>query len=258
MKKLISALTLGVLVLGGSGAVWAKPAAKQVRKARAPAAAAPAATAPTKAWDQAVTLTADGLPLIGNPAAPVKLIEYISYTCSHCAEFNAEAHDPLRSGMVRRGQVSVELRPFVRNELDLLPSLLALCGTKEQYFANNDALLAAQKAWFKEPADKGYQARWKALEQDKPAQRRVVAKDLGLYTVMQARGFSVPAIEACLTNQAQADRLQALTKQAAEKGGVIGTPSFVINGQLQDIYGWTELAPRLNAAITAAAGSKAR
>ena len=255
MKKLISAVTLGLLVLGGHGAGWAKPAAKQVRKARAPVAAAAAAQA--KVWDQSVTLTADGLPLIGSPAAPVKLIEYISYTCPHCADFNAEAHGPLRSGLVRAGQVSVELRPFVRNDLDLLPSLLALCGTKDQYFANNDALLAAQKTWFKEPADKGYQARWKALEQNKPAQRLVVAKDLGLFAVMQARGFSVPAIEACLTDQTQAARLQALTQQASETGGVIGTPSFVINGKLQDIYGWPELALRLNAAITAAA-TKAR
>lgn len=251
MKHLIPALTLGMLVLGGHSAVAAKPTAKRVVKHSA------SALAPAKAWDQAVTLTAEGLPVLGNLAAPVKLIEYISYTCSHCADFNAEAHIGLRSGMVRKGQVSVELRPFLRSELDLLPSLLALCGTKEQYFGNNDALLAAQKVWFKEPADKGYQARWKALEGDKPAQRKVVAKDLGLYAIMQARGFSVPAIEACLTNQAQATRLQAQTAKASTEGGVIGTPSFVINGKLQDIYGWPELAPRLGAALTAA-GSLSR
>ena len=244
MNKLIPALALGLLIVGGQSTVSAKPAAKHTRK--------PAAAAAAKAWDQAVTLTAEGTPLLGNPAAPVKLIEYISFTCPHCADFNVEAHDGLRSGMVRKGQVSVELRPFLRNEIDLLPSLLALCGTKEQYFGNSDALLAAQKTWFKEPADKSYQARWKALEGDKVAQRKVVAKDLGLVTVMQARGFSVPAIDACLTDQVQAARLGALTNKAASDGGVIGTPSFVINGKLQDIYGWPELAPRLKAAVAAA------
>ena len=32
---------------------------------------------------------------------------------------------------------------------------------------------------------------------------------------------------------------------------MIGTPSFMIDGVLQDVYGWTELAPRINKAFAA-------
>ena len=242
MKKIVAALSLGLLVLGAQSAVSAQPVAKS-RTAKSSA----------RAWDQMVTLTKDGFPVLGNPAAKVKLVEFISYTCPHCADFNAESHDQLRGGMVRKGSVSVELRPYLRNEIDMLPSLLALCGTKDKFFGNNDALLAAQKVWFKEPADPGYKARWQAAEGDKIAQRKVVAKDLGLYTVMQARGFSVASIGACLADQKLADRLIAHTDTASSKIGVVGTPSFLINDKLQEFYGW----PELSAALTAAtAGTK--
>ena len=241
MKKFVAALSLGLLVLGAQSAVSAKPVAKPR-----------AAKSVARAWDQTVTLTADGFPVLGNPAAKVRLVEFISYTCPHCADFNAESHDQLRGDMVRKGNVSVELRPYLRNEIDLLPSLLALCGTKDKFFGNNDALLAAQKVWFKEPADPGYKARWQAAEGNKIAQRQVVAKDLGLYTLMQTRGYTVPQIDACLADQKQADRLSEQTDAASTKIGVIGTPSFLINDKLQEVYGWPELSALLVAAAAAA------
>ena len=246
MKKIVAAISLGLLVFGAQSSVSAKPLPKR-SSAKSAQALAP------RAWDRTVTLTADGFPVLGNPVARVKLVEFISYTCPHCADFNAESHDQLRGNMVRKGVVSIELRPFLRNEIDLLPSLLALCGTKDKFFGNNDALLAAQKVWFKEPADPGYKARWQAAEGDKVAQRKVVAKDLGLYVVMEARGYSVPQIDACLADQKQADWLMAQTDTASTKIGVIGTPSFLINDKLQVVYGWPELSALL---VTAAAATK--
>lgn len=245
MNKIVTAVALSAIVFGAQGSISAKAVAKHAsaKKSSMPAA---------RAWDRTVSLTADGFPVLGNLAAPVKLVEFISYTCPHCADFNAESHDALRGGMVRKGDVSVELRPFIRNEIDLMPSLLALCGTKDKFFGNNDALLAAQKTWFKEPSDKGYQARWQAVEGDKIEQRKLIAKDLGLYTVMQGRGYSVAQIDACLADQKLADRLTQQTDIASTKIGVIGTPSFLINGKLQGFYGWPELLTAL-AATTAAA-----
>ena len=245
MKKIVAAISLGLLVFGAQSSVSAKPLPKRspAKSAKPPAA---------RAWDRTVNLTADGFPVLGNPAARVKLVEFISYTCPHCADFNAESHDQLRGDMVRKGAVSIELRPFLRNEIDLLPSLLALCGTKDKFFGNNDALLAAQELWFKAPADKGYQARWQAAESDKIAQRQLIAKDLGLYTVMQARGYSVAAIDLCLADQKLADWLTQQTDVASTKLGVTGTPSFLINGKLQTVYGWPELSALLVAASLAA------
>jgi len=41
-------------------------------------------------WVENVTATADGGFRIGNPNAKVKLVEYASLTCSHCADFAAK------------------------------------------------------------------------------------------------------------------------------------------------------------------------
>ncbi len=243
-KMIFAVLTLGVLALAATAPVAGKPAVRH----KAAAAAVPAG----QQWDQTVTMTADGFPVLGNPAAPVKLVEFISYTCSHCAEFSKESKLPLNSGLVRQGKVSLELRPFLRSAVDETPSLLALCGPQSKYFANSAALLAAQATWFKPPADPDYAKRWATLETKPAEQRRMIASDLGLYKVMLTRGFTTPEIDTCLNDQAKLDLLAKQTEYAGTTLKVIGTPSFLINGALQEIYGWPELKPRLVTAVAAA------
>ena len=243
MKKTIAALASGLLIAALPISASAKPAPRK----RAPAAAPQAGPR----WDQTVTLTEQGFPVMGNPAAPVKVVEFISFTCPHCADFAQEAKVPLTLGLVRQGKVSLELRPFIRMSLDEIPSLLALCGDKSKYFPNEAALLAAQKTWFRPPADPTYQARWQALERDPAAQRKVAARDLGLYKIMLARGYTAKQLDACVTDQKKLDWLNAQTNYAGTTIGVQGTPSFMVNGQLQDVYAWGPLKPRIEAALAA-------
>lgn len=192
---------------------------------------------------------------MGNPAAQVKVVEFISFTCPHCADFAAESKVPLQSGLVRQGKVSLELRPFIRVSIDEIPSLLAMCGDKSRYFPNEAALLGTQKTWFKKPADPGYEARWQALEGDKAKQRKVIAQDLGLYRIMLARGYTVQQLDACLADTEKLDWLTAQTNYASTNLGVEGTPSFMINGALQQVYAWDPLKPLIGAAL--ASGSSA-
>ena len=241
-KTIFAALTLGLLALGATAPAVGKSAVRHK-----PAVALPAG----KQWDQTVTMTADGFPVLGNPAAPVKLVEFISYTCSHCAEFSKESKLPLNSTLVRQGKVSLELRPFLRSAVDETPSLLALCGPQSKYFGNSVALLAAQSNWFKPPADPDYAKRWATLETKPAEQRRMIATDLGLYKIMIARGYTTAELDTCLNDQAKLDMLTKQTEYAGTTIKVIGTPSFMINGKLQEIYGWPELEPRLRSAVAA-------
>ena len=66
---------------------------------------------------------------MGNPDAPVKLVEYGSLTCPHCADF-AAAGDASRwsRNYVRSGRVSFEYRNFVLNGIDVAATLLARCA----------------------------------------------------------------------------------------------------------------------------------
>ena len=238
MKKTIAALASGLLIAVLPAVAPAKPDPRH----RDAALAGPR-------WDQTITLTDQGFPVMGNPQAPVKVVEFISFTCSHCAEFSQESKVPLAQGLVRQGKVSLELRPFIRVSLDQVPALLAMCGDKGRYFANQEALLAAQERWFKPPADPGYAARWQALENKPAAQRKAVAQDLGLYKLMLARGYSAKALDTCLADDKKLEWLSTQTDYAGTTLGVIGTPSFMVNGVLQEVYAWAPLKAQIDVAL---------
>jgi protein-disulfide isomerase len=197
-------------------------------------------------WDELAAATPAGNPVLGNQAAPVRLVEFISYTCGHCAHYDGDAKVPLRSGLVRQGKVAVEVRPFIRNPIDGTASLLALCGPDLRFFANHDAILASQAEWYKQPSNPDYQARWS--NPDFGARTKAMAEDLGLYRIMLAQGYQPAELDQCLADQALADKLADDTNRAMGETGVTGTPSFLINGKLQTVHGWDELRPLLAAA----------
>ena len=63
-----------------------------------------AAAAPN--WLATAATTPRGSYVVGNPAAKVKLVEYLSYTCSHCAAFSGEGSPVLKRDYVARGRAS--------------------------------------------------------------------------------------------------------------------------------------------------------
>ena len=50
-------------------------------------------------WSTIVSATPEGGFVMGNPNAPVKLVEFGSMTCPHCAEFDEAAMKPLTDNM---------------------------------------------------------------------------------------------------------------------------------------------------------------
>mgnify|MGYP000231572184 CR=1 FL=1 len=62
-------------------------------------------------WNEKIIVTPSGSHVLGNPAADIKLSEYISYTCPHCAAFEKESSGELALGMIRGGKGSIEYRP---------------------------------------------------------------------------------------------------------------------------------------------------
>ena len=200
-------------------------------------------------WNAVVTLTPQGTHVIGNPRAKVKLAEYISYTCSHCAHFTAESAAPLATAYVGPGKVSVEVRHYMRDPIDATVAQLANCGSKDKFFGNHKALLAAQSIWMKPlaSATEAQKQRWMAG--DYAARRRAIAMDLGLYGMMAKRGYTKAMLDRCLADDALARRLAAQTAAGAAMG-LKGTPSFAIdNALLPDTYAWDTLKPQLDARL---------
>lgn len=224
------------LALGAALPAEAKPAAKPAQH--------------QANWNATVTRTADDGYMLGNPAAPLHLVAYISYTCPHCAAFEADAFVPLGIGMIGPGKGTYEIRPFLRNGIDIAAALLAECGPPSKFFGNTQLLLSTQKTWM-EPLNSltdAQKARWE--NPDFASQMRAIANDLGLYAIMERRGYDRPVLDRCLADKKLADRLAKHTEDATDKDQVKGTPAFVIDGvPLAATYNWATLKPQIDARL---------
>lgn len=207
------------------------------------------AAPPRGGWNGAVVLGADGSHVVGNPQAKVKLAEYISYTCPHCAQFTVEAEGALQIAYVTPGRVSVEIRHMLRDPIDLTAAMLTNCGPKEKFFQNHAAFMRRQANWIA-PLGKASPAQRQRWVSGTLAQRnRAIASDFHFYEIMAARGYSRAAIDRCLADAAMAQRIGKQAKDAYALG-VRYTPSFTINGKLlDDTFEWSELRPQLDASL---------
>lgn len=209
------------------------------------------AAAAQRDWTRVVTRTPTGTFLMGNPRAKVRLTEYASLTCSHCAQFDKVGYAPLTDRYVRTGQVAYEFRNQVRDQFDLAAALVTRCGGTSRFFAMTHNLFDIQNVWM-ERAQNIDQARLSTLAGKPPQQTLPIIADLaGLKAFGTTRGLTKGQLDACLSNKPAIDRLVALTKEAREKRGVTGTPSFDVNGRRVTITN-AEIWPDVEAALKAA------
>ena len=98
-------------------------------------------------WTQIVSRTPEGTYLMGNPDAPVKLVEYASATCHVCADFSTEGGATLRDTYVRSGQVSWEYRPYLLFPSDPGIFLALRCLDPAAFFRTTEQIYADQHSW---------------------------------------------------------------------------------------------------------------
>lgn len=201
-------------------------------------------------WSQVITATPEGGYLMGNPAAKVKLVEYGSLTCSHCAAFSHEGAPQLIAQYVKPGLISYEFRNFARDPLDLAASVLLRCAGTAASFRLIDQIFADQNVWLGKvqnasPADN---ARLNALPADQAMGELV--KFVGLDRFFAMRGVPSGRAQQCLADKTAQQRIAEIRATAVEKYKIDGTPSFVINGEKADgVYDYATLEPRLQQAL---------
>jgi protein-disulfide isomerase len=210
-------------------------------------------------WTQSVTATDAGGFLMGNPNAPVKLIEYGSLTCPHCREFDENGVGPLIDKYVKSGQVSYEFRNYVRDAFDLSASLISRCNGAKGFFPLTRALYKDQPAWLAKvsaaPRDQLQQMESLPPEQV-PLQ---AAKFAGLQDWAAVRGLAPAKSAQCLTNKSEIDRLVQMTGNAGtEYPDFPGTPTFILNGKMVQLGPVTaaQVWPALEGKIRNAIGER--
>lgn len=197
----------------------------------------------------AVSRTAPGVHVIGENSAPLRLTEYVSYTCSHCADFEQEAGDALKLAYVGPGKIALEIRNLVRDPVDLTVAMLAHCGDAGKFAMNHAALMRSQDRWLGHLRETTAAQRARHQTGSNTDRRRAIARDAGLYDIMGTRGYDAPSLDRCLADEALA---RALAERSEEywRSGVTGTPSFAIDGLLlRATHDWPSLKAQIDARL---------
>lgn len=168
----------------------------------APALAAEATPAPVPA-----VTAADRV--LGRADAPVTVIEYASFTCSHCAAWTNDVLPAFKTRYIDTGKVKLVFRdmPTQPAQVAATAAAIARCAAPEKFFDVAHHFMAGQAAAFAS----GNARDWY----------------MGAIAVS---GRTQPQIEACLADPATGQALEH-SIEAAVAAGVEGTPTFFVNGK---------------------------
>lgn len=241
MKSLASLAVLGLALTACSKQDAGTPAA--------PASPVAAVAAPAgQSWTDTVSRTAEGT-IVGNPNAPIKLVEYGSRLCPTCGALAREGYEPLMNTYVKSGKVSFEYREFlVHGAPDVPPALLGNCTDPAAFFPILEQMYQVQEGFNSKLQGMSPQVQ-QQLQTAKPVDAiRIMAEQMGLIDFAKQRGIPEAKARACLTDMTQIDRWTKQTQDKSADGTVTGTPTLLINGKKIEALSWGQLEPLLKAA----------
>lgn len=199
-----------------------------------------------KEWRDLVVKTAEGGYLMGNPEAPIKLVEYGSLSCPACARLAQEGFAELTEDYIGSGRVSFEFRSFAIHPQDVPLTMLAGCGAPEafipraeQLYANFDSVAAMTQ--------QGAAAAQQAMSLPENQRFVKLGEAMGFVDFFAARGLAKDQAKACLANGATATEIAARAGQYG-KDGINQTPTLVLNGAKLSLSDWAGLEAALQRA----------
>jgi protein-disulfide isomerase len=147
-----------------------------------------------------------GLRGVGNPEAPIKIQEFFSLTCNHCADFHTSTYQQLKAKYIDTGKVYFIFQEFPLNGPALYGSMIARCMPEERYEGFIDLLLRNQDVW-------AFSGDFKsALQQN-----------------AKLAGMSDEEFETCFNNQDLQKAIAMNISTASNAYNISSTPSFVFN-----------------------------
>ena len=167
---------------------------------------------------------------LGDPDAPVTVIEYASYTCPHCARFHESAFKDLKENYIDTGKVHFIYRDVFFDPYGLAASQLARCGGPDRFFGISDMLYERQAVW----ADRSLNAAGVSEQ---------------LAKIGKIAGLSADQIEACLNDEARSQVLVAWYQKNAQAHGVDSTPTLIINEKKYSNMSYSDLKEIVDAKL---------
>ncbi len=146
--------------------------------------------------------------VIGDPKAPVTIIEYASLGCPHCANFHANAFPQLKKDYIDTGKARLIFRDFPLGTPAMAAAMISRCAGPARYFGFVDMFFRSQQQW-----------------------SRAENPLLALAKVARFGGMTGDDVNACLKDQTLLDNLQENANKAQLEDEINATPSFLINGK---------------------------
>jgi len=145
--------------------------------------------------------------VLGRADAPVTVIEYASFTCSHCADFHNTVLPAFKAKYIDTGKVRLVHRnlPTQPANVAAAAAVVAMCAAPDRYFDVAAVFMRDQ------------------------ANLRTTGAQPWFAAGIAASGKTREQIETCVETTAVRAALDQQI-EGAEKAGVTGTPSFFVNG----------------------------
>jgi protein-disulfide isomerase len=165
------------------------------------------ASAQTPAAPKAALAVSPDDRILGNPNAPITIIEYASLTCPHCRHFETEVLPTLKKKWIDTGKARLIMRDYPLDEPALRAAMVARCAPPDRFYPFVETLFDDQETW--------------AMAPDPQAELEKLAL-LGGMTKAQFTG--------CLANKKMENEVIGSRLAATQQLGVDATPTFFING----------------------------
>ena len=176
-----------------------------------------------------VTLTKDDRTM-GDPKAPVLVVEYAALTCPHCAHFNETVFPKFKAKYIDTGKVYYVFRVFPLSSVDLAVESLARCLPTESYFNFVDLLFKNQISW-----DPEYQP---------------LDVHAGILSVARMAGMGGEQADKCMQDKTQLERASRVGDDGQKRYNITGTPTFIVNGKVHGgQYDWEGLQKELDTVL---------
>lgn len=146
--------------------------------------------------------------IVGDPAAPITIIEYASITCGHCGRFHRDLLPEIKTKYIDTGIARLFVREFPLEGIAAAAAMMARCAGHDKTYDVVDMLFQRQQQWLRN-------------------------KDMRDAFVAIAKEFDMDeaTFDACLKDDGLLKRVAGVRKRATEDFGVRSTPTFFINGK---------------------------
>ena len=145
---------------------------------------------------------------LGTPDAPIKMIEFASLTCGHCARFHNEVMPAIKEKYINNGKIFFIYKDFPLDKFALKASIISRCSGNKNYFSFLDVFYKKQSSWTRS------QDPFKSL-----------------LKIAKIGGLKDEEIKVCVGNKSIEDGLLKDRLQSSKKYDITATPTIYLNGK---------------------------